>query len=103
MNSEKVATHGISEQGMGTRPTQEVPTDFLILPRKIRICDTHSFRAHHLLQERRIRHAEVSTTMNKSMSVVKLRLTERKTHLEQPTLHFRESAHVCMAITWSKW
>jgi len=43
-------THCVREECMGTRPTQEVPTNLLICPMKVRVCSTHRFWAHHLLR-----------------------------------------------------
>ena len=31
--------------------TEEISANFLVRPYKVRICDTHSFRTHHLLHE----------------------------------------------------
>ena len=42
-------THCIGKKGVGTGPTQEVPANLFIGPMKVRVCNAHSFRAHHLL------------------------------------------------------
>ena len=42
-------TYRVREERMGTCPTQEVPTNLLIGPMKVRVCGAHRFWAHHLL------------------------------------------------------
>jgi len=43
-------TYCVREECMGTCPTQEVPTNLLIGPMKVRVCGAHRFWAHHLLR-----------------------------------------------------